>query len=579
VLEEAIKKNGELAQTYHDNQAAIEGMLPLLRQFIGEEGIGRLISEMNAANLAQEDQIDVLGRVGSAYIDLRNGSLDQAIGGFSELKDLLGDGPVWREIAQNVGPELIATINSAFEKGLITEETRTRLLGDVTEVVGDVIASGSSAARQADEIGQSLLTAVESVLGKNHPAVIALREAVKGAVDAAKDDGKTQAQQASVIGAAFLEAIGEIFEPGTPEYQAVKAALDGVIAALGGEDSTSKAAGAGSSVGGAFGDGVIDGLRAKSGAVQREAQYYADLLLAGATGPEGLDTGSPSKKARDQIGIPFADGIIVGMMAREGELLATASQLAHNAVATANAIVAAGMSGTGVLNAVPMTPPPPSGTVHGMDFPEVGKVYRNPFDIPGFNMVDKGLPGVMDHEWVRADGGGWQLIYTGHGLRPGPSSPFIDRETGMPGHGWRQDVAPDGNSVLSPTNPETHHPDYEVVWVYRDGQQHMITVPTGMTVDEVLEAMGIPQFDTGIDYVPRDMVAKLHAGEAVMTAQELQQVRRGPGDMSVVVNQSINGGDPQQVAAATKRALREAFDEFVEHDFGIGAMAYGLRRR
>lgn len=42
-------------------------------------------------------------------------------------------------------------------------------------------------------------------------------------------------------------------------------------------------------------------------------------------------------------------------------------------------------------------------------------------------------------------------------------------------------------------------------------------------------------FASGIDYVPNDMYAKLHRGEAVMKASELQNMRGG-GDVSVIIN-------------------------------------------
>lgn len=59
------------------------------------------------------------------------------------------------------------------------------------------------------------------------------------------------------------------------------------------------------------------------------------------------------------------------------------------------------------------------------------------------------------------------------------------------------------------------------------------------------DLFGFQSFATGIDYVPKDTYAKLHRGEAVMRANELQSLRGGGGEVMVVINNNAGAAVSQ----------------------------------
>ena len=60
-------------------------------------------------------------------------------------------------------------------------------------------------------------------------------------------------------------------------------------------------------------------------------------------------------------------------------------------------------------------------------------------------------------------------------------------------------------------------------------------------IGDFLFGGGVPSHATGIDYVPRDMMARIHKGEAVVPASEAKAMRAGGGG-DVVVNITNNAG-------------------------------------
>lgn len=79
---------------------------------------------------------------------------------------------------------------------------------------------------------------------------------------------------------------------------------------------------------------------------------------------------------------------------------------------------------------------------------------------------------------------------------------------------------------------------------------------------------GTGSFATGIDYVPYDMTARIHKGEAVVSAGELRGMRQG-GDVNVIIN---NNADAQVTTQSRETSsgteLRVMIDQAVAENIG-----------
>ena len=70
--------------------------------------------------------------------------------------------------------------------------------------------------------------------------------------------------------------------------------------------------------------------------------------------------------------------------------------------------------------------------------------------------------------------------------------------------------------------------------------------------------LGIPSFDVGSAYVPRDMLAMVHQGEAIIPAS---QNRGGANAQPITVNVTVvESQDPRRTAAIAVQAVRRAFN-------------------
>lgn len=70
-----------------------------------------------------------------------------------------------------------------------------------------------------------------------------------------------------------------------------------------------------------------------------------------------------------------------------------------------------------------------------------------------------------------------------------------------------------------------------------------------------IDAGGLASFAVGTDYVPRDMVARIHKGERILTAEEN---RAGAGNVTIHVNVSGASGNVAEVRRAAGQGAREA---------------------
>lgn len=103
--------------------------------------------------------------------------------------------------------------------------------------------------------------------------------------------------------------VREAFEAGTaPAVGAATNLSQSAVNAV----SSGLNAGSGNSLGGNFAGGIAAGIQGGTGAVVAAAQAAANQAMSAAT--VALRVSSPSKRTRDEIGVPFAQGIGVGIM-------------------------------------------------------------------------------------------------------------------------------------------------------------------------------------------------------------------------------------------------------------------------
>jgi len=114
VLEDAIAKNDKLIAGYDSNQKAVEGLTPRMKTLLGAEGYGGLLTAMNAVNVPQEQQIDVLGKISSAMDHASSHDIPGMLAGLRGLKEELKAQPgAWEAVMQTLGPKLQQAIKEA----------------------------------------------------------------------------------------------------------------------------------------------------------------------------------------------------------------------------------------------------------------------------------------------------------------------------------------------------------------------------------------------------------------------------------------------------------------------------------
>jgi hypothetical protein len=112
----------------------------------------------------------------------------------------------------------------------------------------------------------------------------------------------------------------------------------GEEAAAGAGSASTTANSFGVTVGASFGQGVVAGIDSYVGLIRAAGARAAAAADAGGSSSEGLDTGSPSKKAI-RLGREYGAGLSIGIQQSTAKVRVTAAQ------ATRNAIIAAGAAG------------------------------------------------------------------------------------------------------------------------------------------------------------------------------------------------------------------------------------------
>ena len=201
----------------------------------------------------------------------------------------------------------------------------------------------------------ALATSIAPVLSSSAPAsgaagtahVTAFTGAIAIGNGAASTAGKALAKSASDSAAQ------------NDSKPAGRALVDGVIAGVGLEQDTLNAAvlkavksaidyagplAGGQSVGEDIDNGIAAGINAGSGGINAAAIAVAKNALAAATGPQGINSGSPSRLFADEVGLPIAQGIAAGMLAGAPLVASAATVLARFALGATRAWAPLGVS-------------------------------------------------------------------------------------------------------------------------------------------------------------------------------------------------------------------------------------------
>lgn len=130
------------------------------------------------------------------------------------------------------------------------------------------------------------------------------------------------AENGAAIASGFTGAmIAEILADGEDILNASNEAATAALSAFSGTLSTESA----SSIGLNFSDGIASGIRAGESAVVQAAVEVATAAIHAATGT--LDINSPSKRARDEVGLMYGKGLAEGILGSMPEVMSASSRL------------------------------------------------------------------------------------------------------------------------------------------------------------------------------------------------------------------------------------------------------------
>jgi TP901 family phage tail tape measure protein len=195
-LEAQIKAIEAQREGYESNAEAIKGMQEWLVKAMGPEGYAGLLEAMQKTGRSQEEQIDVLRRVGEAYRALTDGDAKR----FRELLELLREDLTpeeWYQLAIRsgtaIGDGIADGINSqtqpvseageALVNAALPSEQTAHSRGDA---IGRAIAEGIAKGLVSPEVGakfqqaaNNIMGLVKSALGISSPSKVARDEVGK----------------------------------------------------------------------------------------------------------------------------------------------------------------------------------------------------------------------------------------------------------------------------------------------------------------------------------------------------------------------------------------------------------------
>jgi len=399
---------------------------------------------------------------------------------------------------------------------------------------------------------------------------------------------------AKAVGTDFVKAIADGYTGPEKEnlLRAAGALLDDAAAA--GKNS---ALIGGSAAGKAYVDGIVAGLRSGQAQAAFEVMSNIDALIA--AGQAGLDTGSPSKKTRDLIGIPFVQGIVKGIEQESPALQEASRALANDLLATSDQgwLLLMHRTSEEVAMWADMLR---EGLATGreMSQTEMGLMFRDLLAV----VTNSGLPEEAQREMAATIAMLANGIHEGTGVANSALLQFIrhlqetlyQNRLVVPapvvqgGAGGVSSVSSGGagQPFITPSNPNVgdtaNQGGHVLVWTGSAWQDTSYVGPTPGSMP-ALGSPGdtntVPWYDEGTDYVPEDQLAVVHRGEAVLTREENRARRSGRGgdfNVSVVINQQP-GESVASIMSRLDTWFAEKAREFMDHELGVGAVAYGGR--
>jgi ribonuclease I len=195
-LEAQIEAIEAQRKGYESNAEALKGMQEWLVKAMGPEGYAGLLEAMQKTGRSQEEQIDVLRRIGEAYRALTDGDAKR----FRELLDLLRDDLTpeeWYQLAIRTG----TAVGDGIQQGMYQRQQPTReaaealmdaaLAGEQTahyrgQGIGQAIGEGMAQGMLSPEVvakfqqaANNIMGLVKSALGISSPSKVARDEVGK----------------------------------------------------------------------------------------------------------------------------------------------------------------------------------------------------------------------------------------------------------------------------------------------------------------------------------------------------------------------------------------------------------------
>lgn len=316
ILEQTTNAQGDFANTaeglanatrivqaqFNDAAAALgQSLLPAATQ--AAQILSNLLERFNNLDPATQAWIVKIALVAAAVgpVLVAIGSLITAVTTISAAFTAMGPiaAAVGTAIAALGGP--ITLIVAAVAALAVAWQQNWFGIRDVTKQAWEAIKSAINTAWNAiksdlDSGLQSLKSAMDTAWNAMKQTVISTWDSIKSAITSAIDAVRNAVQSG-------MSSVQNIF---SSVWNAIKSTIDNVLNSIRSAFQIDWSA-----LGRGIIDGIASGIRAGAAAIVSAAQSAAQAALQSAKAALGVQ--SPSRVARDQVGIPFAEGIAEGI--------------------------------------------------------------------------------------------------------------------------------------------------------------------------------------------------------------------------------------------------------------------------